>query len=92
MSAFENLLVASMFGAQRTTRDAYEHCNAILEDCSLADKANQACRQALTLLDRKRLELARARRASLPKCCCSMRSPEGLTEEGRGCSSIWFDR
>ena len=65
MSAFENLLVASMFGAQRTTRDAYEHCNAILEDCSLADKANRPAGK-LTLLDRKRLR-ARSRAGEQPE-------------------------
>jgi branched-chain amino acid transport system ATP-binding protein len=79
MSAFENLLVASMFGAQRTTRDAYEHCNAILEDCGLADKANRPAGK-LTLLDRKRLELARAL-ASNPKVLLLDEIAGGLTEE-----------
>lgn len=59
MTTFENLLVAAMFGAERSEKSAYEHCAAILEDCGLAAKAN-AMAGSLTLLDRKRLELARA--------------------------------
>ena len=59
MTTFENLLVAAFFGAQRNERSAYRHCAAILDDCGLADKANSQA-GALTLLDRKRLELARA--------------------------------
>jgi branched-chain amino acid transport system ATP-binding protein len=59
MSVFENLVVASAFGAKRHEHDAYEACMDILERCGLADKANRPA-GSLTLLDRKRLELARA--------------------------------
>ena len=59
MSVFENLVVASAFGAGRRERDAYQLCMDILERCGLADKANRPA-GSLTLLDRKRLELARA--------------------------------
>jgi branched-chain amino acid transport system ATP-binding protein len=59
MTTFENLLVAALFGAQRDESMAYRHCAAILDDCGLADKANVKA-GTLTLLDRKRLELARA--------------------------------
>jgi branched-chain amino acid transport system ATP-binding protein len=59
MSVFENLVVASAFGAGRRERDAYQFCMDILERCGLADKANRPA-GSLTLLDRKRLELARA--------------------------------
>jgi branched-chain amino acid transport system ATP-binding protein len=59
MSVFENLVVAAAFGAQRRERDAYRICIDILERCGLADKANRPA-ASLTLLDRKRLELARA--------------------------------
>jgi branched-chain amino acid transport system ATP-binding protein len=59
MSVFENLVVAAAFGASRRERDAYQTCMDILERCGLADKANRPA-GSLTLLDRKRLELARA--------------------------------
>jgi branched-chain amino acid transport system ATP-binding protein len=79
MSTFENLLVAAMFGAERRTRDAYELCAAILDDCGLSDKANRPAGK-LTLLDRKRLELARAL-ASEPKMLLLDEIAGGLTEE-----------
>ena len=59
MSVFENLVVASAFGARRREHDAYQVCMDILGRCGLADKANRPA-GSLTLLDRKRLELARA--------------------------------
>jgi branched-chain amino acid transport system ATP-binding protein len=59
MSVFENLVVASAFGARRREREAYQSCMDILERCGLAEKANRPA-GSLTLLDRKRLELARA--------------------------------
>ena len=59
MTTFENLLVAAMFGGSCATRVAYERCKAILDDCELGSKANRLA-ATLTLLDRKRLELARA--------------------------------
>src|SRR5262249_59146245 len=59
MTVFENLVVAAAFGAGRRERDAYARCMEILERCGLAPRANQRS-GALTLLDRKRLELARA--------------------------------
>ncbi len=59
MSVFENLVVASAFGGRRRERDAYARCMEILERCGLAAKANRPA-ASLALLDRKRLELARA--------------------------------
>jgi branched-chain amino acid transport system ATP-binding protein len=59
MTVFENLVVAAAFGGSRGERDVYAGCAGLLERCGLADKANRQA-GALTLLDRKRLELARA--------------------------------
>ena len=78
MSVFENLVVAAAFGGGRRERDAYESCMAILERCGLLSKANRLA-GTLTLLDRKRLELARAL-ASEPKVLLLDEVAGGLTE------------
>jgi len=59
MTVFENLVVAAAFGGGRGERDVYAQCFDTLERCGLAEKANRPA-GALPLLDRKRLELARA--------------------------------
>jgi branched-chain amino acid transport system ATP-binding protein len=59
MTVFENLVVAAAFGASQRERDTYGPCMDILAQCGLADAANRRA-GSLTLLDRKRLELARA--------------------------------
>jgi branched-chain amino acid transport system ATP-binding protein len=59
MTVFENLVVAAAFGGGQRERDVYARCAALLEQCGLADKANRQA-ASLTLIDRKRLELARA--------------------------------
>ncbi len=59
MTVFENLVVAAAFGGGKRERDVYAACAELLERCGLADKANRPA-GSLTLLDRKRLELARA--------------------------------
>lgn len=59
MSVFENLVVAAAFGGGQRESDVYARCAELLEQCGLADKANRRA-GSLTLLDRKRLELARA--------------------------------
>jgi branched-chain amino acid transport system ATP-binding protein len=78
MSVFENLVVAAAFGGGKRERGAYESCMAILARCGLAGKANRLA-GSLTLLDRKRLELARAL-ASQPKVLLLDEVAGGLTE------------
>jgi branched-chain amino acid transport system ATP-binding protein len=78
MSVLENLVVAAAFGGGQRERDAYESCMAILERCGLVNKANRLA-GSLTLLDRKRLELARAL-ASQPAVLLLDEVAGGLTE------------
>jgi branched-chain amino acid transport system ATP-binding protein len=59
MTVFENLVVAAAFGGDKREREVYGRCASMLERCGLADKANRQA-GSLTLLDRKRLEVARA--------------------------------
>jgi branched-chain amino acid transport system ATP-binding protein len=78
MSVFENLVVAAAFGASHRERDVYDGCMDILERCGLADKANRRS-GSLTLIDRKRLELARAL-ATSPRVLLLDEVAGGLTE------------
>jgi branched-chain amino acid transport system ATP-binding protein len=78
MSVFENLIVAAAFGGGRRERDAYERCMDILEQCGLAQKANRPA-ASLALLDRKRLEFARAL-ATEPRVLLLDEVAGGLTE------------
>jgi branched-chain amino acid transport system ATP-binding protein len=59
MSVFENVLVCATYARGTRERASYQRCVETLELTRLTDKANRVAGK-LTLLDRKRLELARA--------------------------------
>jgi len=78
MTVFENVVVAAAFGANEREAAVYDRCADLLERCGLASKANRPA-GGLTLLDRKRLELARAL-ATKPRVLLLDEVAGGLTE------------
>ncbi len=103
MTVFENLMVGAMFGGNHTkTSEANDRCAYILERTGLIGRANQLA-GGLTLLDRKRLELARAL-ATEPELLLLDEIAGGLTEHeahelvelvqsilAQGISIIWIE-
>jgi branched-chain amino acid transport system ATP-binding protein len=78
LSVFENLLVAGAFGTARSEAQVAERCAEILLETGLIHRANNDAGH-LSLLERKRLELARAL-ATRPKVLLLDEIAGGLTD------------
>ena len=78
MTVFENLLVGAAFGGGEKEIESYEICTQLLKLTGLIEKANTLA-GSLTLLERKRLEMARAL-ATKPKVLLLDEIAGGLTE------------
>jgi branched-chain amino acid transport system ATP-binding protein len=78
MTVFENLVAAASFGAQQREHEAWATAYEVLEHTGLLPHANKPA-GGLTLLNRKRLELARAL-ATRPNLLLLDEIAGGLTE------------
>ncbi|WP_127114465.1 ABC transporter ATP-binding protein [Shimia sediminis] len=102
LSVFENLMVAAQFGGEHRGHEAGTFCMSILSETGLASCA-QDLAGGLSLLQRKRLELARAM-ATSPKLILLDEIAGGLTDgecvdliktirniHSQGTSIIWIE-
>lgn len=78
LSVFENLLVGATHARGRSEAEVAEYCGTVLEQTGLLRLANRRA-GSLTLLERKRLELARALAAG-PRVLLLDEIAGGLTE------------
>ena len=79
MTVFENVLVGATYGRGKSEKASYELCARALNRVSLLPRANVLA-ESLSLLERKRLELARAL-ATEPKVLLLDEIAGGLTEQ-----------
>jgi branched-chain amino acid transport system ATP-binding protein len=79
MTVFENVLVGGTYGRARSEKASYEVCARALDRAGLLPRSNVLA-ESLSLLERKRLELARAL-ATEPKVLLLDEIAGGLTEQ-----------
>jgi branched-chain amino acid transport system ATP-binding protein len=102
MTVFVNVFVAATAGGRHARREAYARCVESLELCGMLDSANRLA-ESLGLLDRKRLELARAL-VTEPKVLLLDEIAAGLTDaecvslvdtvrslHARGTAIVWIE-
>jgi branched-chain amino acid transport system ATP-binding protein len=102
MTVFENLVTAASFGGGQREHEAWETAHQVLQQTGLMAHANKLA-GGLTLLNRKRLELARAL-ATRPKLLLLDEIAGGLTEheahslvdelkriKSQGVTMIWIE-
>lgn len=78
MTVFENLLVGARFGAKLSKEESNAHCVEVLKQTGLIRRANNLA-GSLSLLDRKRLEMAKAL-STKPKLLLLDEIAGGLTD------------
>ncbi|MGZ5804701.1 MAG: ABC transporter ATP-binding protein [Xanthobacteraceae bacterium] len=102
LTVFENLLVGAVHGQGKREREVVDACADIIERCHLMRRANELA-GSLTLLERKRLEMARAL-ATGPRVLLLDEIAGGLTEgecqelietiraiHGGGVTIVWIE-